>query len=125
MASADNPADDLTRGKRLQELTGQSRWSYGPPFLSLPPPQWPEHPLPPCEDFTDEQRRPMTCLVTSVSIDPVPDAENFDNFSDLIKETAKHLHGAASDPEGTLSADDFKEAELCILRSAQRDSFHD
>ncbi|KAM9364275.1 uncharacterized protein KZ484_010543 [Pholidichthys leucotaenia] len=87
--------------------------------------QWPEHPLPPCEDFTEEQHKAMICLATSVSTDSIPDATNYDSFNDLLKETATHLHGAASTSGGSPSADDFKEAELCILRSAQRDSFPD
>ncbi|KAJ8351045.1 hypothetical protein AAFF_G00158550 [Aldrovandia affinis] len=45
------------------------------------------------------------------------------SFSELVKATARHLHGAAADEEETPTAEKFKEAELSILRSAQRDSF--
>lgn len=31
--TTDNPADDLTRGKPLLELSQPNRWSQGPPFL--------------------------------------------------------------------------------------------
>ena len=37
----DNPADDASRGLTAQELNGE-RWQHGPPFLRLPPDQWPE-----------------------------------------------------------------------------------
>ncbi|KAJ8364831.1 hypothetical protein SKAU_G00136620 [Synaphobranchus kaupii] len=35
--SCSNPADDLTRGKTLQELSKHSRWSQRPNFLKHPP----------------------------------------------------------------------------------------
>ncbi|KAK7880057.1 hypothetical protein WMY93_033275 [Mugilogobius chulae] len=125
VTSTENPADDLTRGKKLQELTSQSRWACGPPFLLLSPQQWPEPSVAPCEDITEERRKPTTCLAISLNTDPVPDAAQFDSFNDLLKETVRSLHGAANASDATLSADDFKEAELCILRSAQKDSFPD
>lgn len=31
--SANNPADDITRGKRLHEVSANSRWFRGPAFL--------------------------------------------------------------------------------------------
>lgn len=42
--SADNPADDITRGKPLRDLVTGSRWSQGPAFLKLPPGSWPGQP---------------------------------------------------------------------------------
>lgn len=35
-----NPADDITRGKPLMELTEPCRWNRGPAFLAKPPEQW-------------------------------------------------------------------------------------
>lgn len=34
--TTNNPADDITRGKKLAELTSDSHWFQGPPFLYLP-----------------------------------------------------------------------------------------
>lgn len=39
--SSENPADDLTRGRTLLQLTEQSRWSQGPPFLWQGQDGWP------------------------------------------------------------------------------------
>ena len=35
--SANNPADDVSRGKRLRELVEPNRWSQGPSFLLQSP----------------------------------------------------------------------------------------
>ncbi|KAJ8361750.1 hypothetical protein AAFF_G00427900 [Aldrovandia affinis] len=63
----ENPADDLTRGKTLQDLIGENRWTQGPPFLWLPPDQWPTHPIAEGEDVAEELRRPTTCLMATVT----------------------------------------------------------
>lgn len=39
--TANNPADDSTRGKTLAQLAGENHWSQGPPCLKLPASQWP------------------------------------------------------------------------------------
>lgn len=39
-----NPADDITRGKPLNDLTTLHRWHSGPSFLHLPASQWPDCP---------------------------------------------------------------------------------
>ncbi len=41
--SAQNPADDITRGRMLVELAKPDhRWRQGPPFLKCPSHQWPQ-----------------------------------------------------------------------------------
>lgn len=42
--SANNPADDLTRGKTLAELVAPNRRIQGPSFLRSPPDKWPRLP---------------------------------------------------------------------------------
>lgn len=125
VGTSENPADDLTRGKSLQELSGENRWTHGPRFLQLPPDQWPVHPATMSEDVTDELRRPTTCLVSTVtsSNQALPDAQQFSTFSDLVKATTEYLHGAAAGAQGTPTAEEFQRVELSILQSAQRDSF--
>ncbi|XP_023811839.1 uncharacterized protein LOC110015208 [Oryzias latipes] len=122
VTTSENPADDLTRGKRLQDLTSQSRWACGPSFLQLPSDQWPDHPFLPCADSEEEQRRSTTCLAVSTDLKTLPDAQQFTSFDQLVKETARCLHGAAGD---NLTTEHYKKAELSLLISAQRDSFPD
>lgn len=47
--SKNNPADDLTWGKTLLELSQRKRWTQGPPFLSLNNSHWPARPSLPAE----------------------------------------------------------------------------
>lgn len=42
--SAQNPADNLARGKTQKHLKDTNRWSLGPPFLLQTPDYWPEKP---------------------------------------------------------------------------------
>lgn len=66
--SQSNPADDVTRGKNLQELAQPQRWSHGPPFLLYPETQWPVYPLSASplilKKKTKELRKSVACYVT-------------------------------------------------------------
>ncbi|KAL0190920.1 hypothetical protein M9458_013618, partial [Cirrhinus mrigala] len=44
LGSVDNPAYDLTKGRPLQYLAAQNRWSQGPAFLLHDPKEWPAVP---------------------------------------------------------------------------------
>ncbi|KAJ8395309.1 hypothetical protein AAFF_G00032940 [Aldrovandia affinis] len=55
-------------------------------------------------------------MATVTTNHPLPDAQQFSSFSELVKATARHLHGVAADEEETPTAEKFKEAELSILR---------
>ncbi len=57
--TGNNVADDITRGKRLAELSPTSRWVRVPPFLILPPHQWPKYPSSIPDDMTMELRKPL------------------------------------------------------------------
>ncbi|XP_035990994.1 uncharacterized protein LOC110367597 [Fundulus heteroclitus] len=48
--SKDNPADDITRGLTIQDISKGSRWTNGPEFLKLAPDCWPHLPTPPQSD---------------------------------------------------------------------------
>ena len=41
--SADNPADDCSRGYKVEYMNCSSRWLNGPSFLQLPKSDWPSH----------------------------------------------------------------------------------
>ncbi len=52
-----NPADDLTRGKTLKDLSVINRWSQGPSFLLEPEPAWPITPaIQPPEDRAEHRK---------------------------------------------------------------------
>ncbi|KAK7922058.1 hypothetical protein WMY93_008960 [Mugilogobius chulae] len=116
--SDNNPADDITRGKPLTELTVSSRWSQGPHFLTQTQDMWPQPPT----EFTDcgneELRKAAFCGHTAVSPN-LPDPAQYATLDDLILATHQSLHGAAA----PLAAAERLEAERQLLRSAQTDSF--
>lgn len=118
--TTNNPADDITRGKRLAELGAQSRWYQGPPFLREEPEQWPE--TPPATYLDSEELRKATlCHLTTLNPGfRVPDANSFTSLADLIEATIQTLHRAA---DFIPSASDYKEAENKILQRAQQDCF--
>ncbi|CAI5660547.1 uncharacterized protein LOC106097744 [Oreochromis niloticus] len=122
--SAQNPADDITRGKTLSELARSNRWSQGPPFLLLSPEQWPPEPSgtlaePP---GPSELRRETFCGV-STTVDPATsNFSGYDTWAQLLEAAITQLHGAAKGG-GTSSAQDYIQAEMHVLREAQQESF--
>lgn len=53
----------------------------------------------------------------------LPDAQQFSTFGELVNYCRVFLYGVAADATGTPTAEEFKEVELSILQSTQRDSF--
>lgn len=122
--STSNPADEITRGRTLSQLTGASRWSHGPSFLLQTPDSWPEKPTIPVTEEVEELRSTVFCgLTTSASDLSVPDAQQFKTYQELLEATTQKFHGAADGTPPT--ADDYQNAELALLRRAQTESFPD
>lgn len=121
--SATNPADDLTRGKSLLDLSPPNRWHDGPPFLQQPPTQWPQRPTGEEADNKEELRKSVFCgLIQTTAAPAYPEPSQFSSFQTLLEATARVIHGAA-DPSSSPTADDFREAERIILQQAQEHSF--
>ncbi|KAL0147788.1 hypothetical protein M9458_056904 [Cirrhinus mrigala] len=106
--SDNNPADDITRGKTLIDLSHTCRWNQGPDFLHQPPDHWPIHPSVPVED-SEELRKSSFC-------------DDCKSWDDLIMTTYQYLHGAAAPP---MSATERIETEMAVLKRAQTESFPD
>lgn len=122
MDTANNPADDLTRGKTLAELAAPSRWIQGPAFLQCPPDEWPSHPIITEPEDSCELKLSVFCALTQTSSQhQMPDIIQFSNWSELVKATQGPLHGAAADSTTTLC--DLRDAEIHLLKSSQADCF--
>ncbi|KAK7889113.1 hypothetical protein WMY93_024673 [Mugilogobius chulae] len=118
--SASNPADNITRGKPLASLMSDSPWGQGPTFLRCSPDTWPQTPqLQTDETPTDELKKPHFCGLTTTP-SHLPDAKQFSSFKDLLAATIQSQHGAAA---GSLTADDYQQAQLSLLQQVQLDSF--
>ena len=78
-----NPADDITRGKTLLELSQRHRWSQGPPFLLLSSNCWPANPCaPPESEPVEELRKTMFCGTVMSAISNLPDPKKYSNWDD-------------------------------------------
>ncbi|XP_029965347.1 uncharacterized protein LOC115401351 [Salarias fasciatus] len=120
--SARNPADDLTRGKTLNELATPNRWSQGPPFLLSSPDRWPEDPREEQEEDASELRKAIFCGILAAASPPSADLSQYKSWKELLEDTARGLHGAA-DAKDPMTAAEYCQAERMILRQAQRESF--
>lgn len=121
--SANNPADDLTRGKTLEALIDPNRWSQGPPFLLQNPATWPERPS--TEPFEDnvELRKTTFCGVTITSpISISRDDKVYQTWQELIDATALEILGP-NPSSSTPNAEEYQQAERIVLQRAQRQSF--
>ena len=69
---ADNPADDATKGLRLQEMGKDNRWLNGPTFLWKEEDSWPARiQVPQLKDSDFEVRKESRTYVTTVAQDPL------------------------------------------------------
>ncbi|XP_028298617.1 uncharacterized protein LOC114460934 [Gouania willdenowi] len=117
--SRDNPADDITRGLTLQDISRGSRWADGPVFLKQAPSDWPGLPPPLQSDHDGELKR---LVVLTMSSSSVPDPLQYQNWNKFLEATTCQLHGAA-DSNNPLTACSYAAAELEALQQAQRESF--
>ncbi|KAJ8359096.1 hypothetical protein SKAU_G00156210 [Synaphobranchus kaupii] len=121
--SANNPADDLTRGKTLEALIDPNRWSQGPPFLLQSPEAWPERPSMEALEDTAELRKATFCGVTVTSPTSTSmDDKVYNTWQELMDATAQELNGQtpASSPP---TAEEYQQAEMIVLQRAQQQSF--
>ncbi|XP_039531128.1 uncharacterized protein LOC120485874 [Pimephales promelas] len=118
--SADNPADDITRGKPLRDLATGSRWSQGPAFLKLPPASWPGQPPLSFEESSSELRQSaFSGLVTTTAHSL--QSPHYNTLSECLNAYGQKLHGAAY----SSSADLQRDVQHAVLRQAQSESFPD
>lgn len=121
--SDQNPADDLTRGKTLEELKDPNRWSQGPPFLLQSPDSWPERPNAEPPEDPAELRKTAFCGATdTLPTDCAPDDKRYSSWQELMDDTIKELQGATSSSTSP-TAEEYQQAETKVLQLAQKQSF--
>ncbi|KAL0153282.1 hypothetical protein M9458_051409 [Cirrhinus mrigala] len=123
VGSADNPADDLTKGRPLQYLAAPNRWSQGPAFLLQDPKEWPA--IPKSETRVDqvELRKSTFC---GINTSPSPFAStggwNYNTWQELL-DVAAQEHRTNLVPGTSPEAENYRQAEVHILRQVQQESF--
>ncbi|XP_057688209.1 uncharacterized protein LOC130913548 [Corythoichthys intestinalis] len=121
VGSADNPADDLTRGKSLRDLAKPNRWSLGPPFLQQSSDTWPEKPV--TEPLADSSElRKATFCALAVTTPTSSSGPVYDTWQQLIQAKVQELQGQSS-PGSSPSAREYQRAEREVLLQAQQQSF--
>ncbi len=123
--TGNNPANDITRGERLMELTSLCRWSRGPAFLALPSEQWPVLP-PSTPDLVPDSKKTLFCGLTVLNKPSyLPDPSQFSTWQDLIVATHQSLQNTAKDTSNGSPLITHTEAETLVLSQAQLESFPD
>ncbi len=90
--SDNNPADDITWGKTLIDLSHTCRWKQGPEFLHQTPDHWPIHPSVPVE-VSEELRKSSFCGNVSISHASSPNVDDCKSWDDLIMTTYQSCMG--------------------------------
>ncbi|XP_029688155.1 uncharacterized protein [Takifugu rubripes] len=123
--TANNPADDITRGKTLKELSRPHRWHQGPAFLRQTEDHWPTSPSSYPEADDSELKKSSFCgHVTVDSCPQLPEVSMFSTWKELMQATVRFLHGAADPNYDSLhEAADYIKAENLLLKQAQLESF--
>ncbi|XP_039516158.1 uncharacterized protein LOC120470642, partial [Pimephales promelas] len=120
--SGNNPADDITRGKTLTELGGESRWKHGPAFLRMSSEYWPTKPKAEQLDATELRKATFCGSITTTPLPPLLDASQFNGFRDMLEAVVRSRHGAAGS-KSTPTAQDYRDSERDLLRQVQLDCF--
>ncbi|KAL0150553.1 hypothetical protein M9458_054146 [Cirrhinus mrigala] len=123
VGSADNPADDLTKGRPLQYLAAPNRWSQGPAFLLQDPKEWPAIPKSMTRVDQVELRKSTFCGInTSPSPFANTDGWNYNTWQELL-DVAAQEHRTNLVPGTSPEAENYRQAEVHILRQVQQESF--
>ncbi|XP_067303718.1 uncharacterized protein [Pseudorasbora parva] len=121
--SAQNPADDVTRGKTLAELAAPNRWSQGPSFLLKGPAEWPSSPGEVTEQDVTECKKSASCgVISRADRQGTHLGQSHLSWKDMVEAVAQEVHGAA-DRDEPLTAEDYRQAEMTIFRRVQAECF--
>eukprot|EP00794_Sanderia_malayensis_P001985 gene1985-2252_t len=130
--SADNVADDLSRGIHVDELNG--RWMQGPDFLQLEEELWPtKYGPPPTEEDNECRQATKVHMVINARAENVIDYERFSSWTRLIRVTAwiKRLaenirQGKRNQTRhnGPLTPEELQKAGMFLIKDAQN-NLHD
>ncbi|XP_048012832.1 uncharacterized protein LOC125246029 [Megalobrama amblycephala] len=119
----DNPAEDITHGKSLWQLSQPSRWNQGPNFLWQDPKSWPNNPVEPATESTEEEKKVSFCGLTTIDLSKtMQDFSQFHSFIELVEKRVLEQYEQTKQ-SGDLSASDYATAEISLLKEAQATCF--
>ncbi|XP_028405249.1 uncharacterized protein LOC114527754 [Dendronephthya gigantea] len=130
--TAENVADDLTKGITPEELNG--RWFNGPTFLMQPEENWPMETGMPNQNKVNEERRKVT-ITCSVNIaQPIFDCQRYARWKRVVRITAyvqrfgrnlriKKGNGDTPRELGPLTGEELQAAKEYWIKQAQSSLF--
>lgn len=117
-----NPADDITRGKRLIELNLADGTEAQRFWLCIPISGLFCHPY--THDSVPDSRKPLFCSLTQINKhSDLPDPSQFSTWPDLVEATHQILQHAAKHTPTGASSFTWAEVETLLLSQAQSESF--
>ena len=134
--SADNPADDLSRGMTASELTSSERWLRGPKFLWQPDEMWET----PASIESESHNTPGEWEVTKANAFLTKDSakgpsnrfiEHFSDWNRLVKSLTwihkfmKWRRGGKREKEREIQTDEYLIAEKAVIRYVQKQNIED
>ena len=127
----DNPADDGSKGVKLEDLKKNDRWLKGPGFLWQEESEWPAMiEVPQLTDDDPEVRKEIQVYTTVSEVNPLDKLiQYYSSWWKLKRLVAwllryrRWLRGRFKEPNKCLSVEEIKNAEREILRRVQEQSF--
>jgi len=138
--SANNPADDVSRGLSASEMVSSDRWKHGPKYLSDTEDKWPEMPTE-CSELTDDDKEVKKdaksyTVTSSVQSDPIDDLfQRYSSWYRLKRGVAwllrlkrilydrNHKKSQSVTYGSTLSVSEINSASVEILKILQRKKY--
>ncbi|XP_029055232.2 uncharacterized protein LOC114882514 [Osmia bicornis bicornis] len=123
VATADNPADFVSRGQLPAQLMQNNLWKFGPHWLSLNQSFWPVSNIETIE--IPEKRRPVT-LTTYLSLDLLRRYSSIDYLNRIVAYIFRFYYNIKcknKKTSGSLVISEIQEAHLRIIRLVQLESF--
>ena len=128
--SKDNPADDASKGMKIEPLFQNGRWMNGLEFLGKEENHWPQMITVPQMKDNDPEVRKETCAYTTATTDDVLGSliENYSTWWKLLRAIAwlirfKNFLRNKSTSNEHLSVSEIQEAERVIVQHIQKTSF--
>ncbi|KAK3553792.1 hypothetical protein QTP70_012166 [Hemibagrus guttatus] len=111
------------KGKPLQYLAAPNCWSQGPSFLLQDSKEWPVIAKTETMEDKAELRKSAFCGTNTLSPSSGhPDGWNYNTWHELLDATALELQAGLA-PGTPPEAEDYRQAEVHILRRVQQESF--
>ncbi|XP_076661047.1 uncharacterized protein LOC143364788, partial [Halictus rubicundus] len=123
IATADNPADFVSRGQLPSQLIQNTIWKFGPHWLALDESHWPIRRLQEIEIL--EKRRPVT-LFTHPNVDLLTRYSSIDYLNRIVAHIFRFYNNIKRNSRkgtGPLSISEIQNAHFRIIRLVQLETF--